>query len=351
MLRKPTLKDVATTCGVSSASVSMILNGKSLNRFSPDTVTTVVEAARAMGYRGPSTKSETPRQIAIISPSVMNPYHTSLIMGIEQEAFLHGYHTTIHNTYWNPNTERYILDTLDHSRIAGVIFVMMPLEVRKAQELNRRIPVVAVGDRINELGIDTVDINNFNAARQVARHLIGLGHRHIAYVTTAMNDHHVARVRRREGLEAAFREECPEGGISIFCKDNPYEKEILIEDIEYLSGRELAGECMKNPRITAIVAINDMVAYGVLDALMEAGRKVPEEYSLCGFDNVFPSGLQRMQLTTVEHFIKKHGGSAFRLLLEKMTAGPSQEEGDPVTRVEYQSRLIIRDSTGRPRTA
>ena len=320
MPKKVTLKDVAALTGVTTASVSMILNGKDLNRFTPETVTRVIAAAQTLGYVSPSARHEQ-KQIAILSPSVNNPYHTTIIMGIERAALASGYLTGIYNTYWNPQTELTLLRQLEKRRVAGIIYVMNPLQAEKAREIDRHTPVVAVGDIVNDIGIDTVDVNNFRAAEIVAEHLIQLGHKHIAYLTTSLNDHHIARVRRCEGLQDTFRRLCPEGSVTVFC-----------------------------PEITGIVAINDMVGFGVLDGLIEAGKRVPEDYSLCGFDNVFPSGFQRMQLTTVDHGTIYHGARAFHLLKDRMeTVGP-HSAAYPITRVEYRSKLVERGSTGKPRT-
>ena len=93
-----------------------------------------------------------------------------------------------------------------------------------------------------------------------------------------------------------------------------------------------------------------MVAYGVLDALVREGYRVPEDFSLCGFDNVTSSGYQRIQLTSVENYTFNHGKSAFNLLLERIEGGPNDREDQPINRVEYRSRLIVRGSTGKPRS-
>lgn len=103
---------------------------------------------------------------------------------------------------------------------------------------------------------------------------------------------------------------------------------------------ELAYKCLRNDKITGIVAINDMVAFGVLDALQREGYRVPEDFSLCGFDNVTTSGYQRIQLTTVDNNTFNHGKSAFNLLLERIEGGPNDREDQPINRVEYRSRLI-----------
>ncbi len=349
MAKRVTLKDIADRTGVTPASVSMILNGKDLSRFTADRIELVRAAARELGYATPSSVSAQ-RQIAIISPSVNNPYHTTIIMGIERAALASGYISATYNTYWNPETEQTILRQLEHKNVAGIIYVMNPLQLEMVHALDRRIPIVAVGDIVSNLEIDTVDISNFNAAKLVAEHLISLGHKNIAYLTTSLNDHHIARVRRYEGLRETYREHCPEGSVTVFAKDVKYEEELQTPDIELMCGRELARRCLGDSRITAIVAINDMVGYGVLDELTERGFRVPEDYSLCGFDNVFPSSFRRMWITTVDHSTIYHGGRAFHMLKDKINSALDGNIEHPITRAEYKSKLIQRGSTGAPRT-
>ena len=326
----------------------MILNGKDLSRFSPELVNRVLETARRLQYDPPSRRNRI-RQIAVISPSVNNAYHTTIMMGIDRAALASGYVAHIYNTYWNPHVEMSILNLLEQQRVSGIIYLMNPLQAERAREIDRHTPVVAVGDIVNDLGIDTVDVNNFKAGEMVAEYLIELGHKHIAYLTTTLNDHHISRIRRCDGLKAAFSRLCPEGSVTVYCKENRYEKEIQSAEIELVSGRELAYECVQNPKITAIVAINDMVGYGVLDGLIEKGFRVPEDYSLCGFDNVFPSGFHRIGLTTVDHSTEDHGASAFHLLKNRMENRNLKPTDYPITRLEYRSRLVIRESTAAPR--
>ena len=348
MPRKVTLKDIAQETGVTAASVSMILNGKNISRFTPELVSRVLDTAKRMEYTVPSARNQL-KQIAVISPSVNNAYHTTIMMGIDRAAFASGYIAHIYNTYWNPHVELRILNMLEQQRVAGIIYLMNPLQAERAREIDRHIPIVAIGDSISELGIDTVDVNNYQAGEMVAEYLIRLGHRHVAYLTTSLNAHHISRVRRCEGLQAAFQRLCPEGSVTVYCKDNSYEQEIQSVTIELDSGRELAYECIQNPKITGIVAINDMVGYGVLDGLIEKGYRVPEDYSLCGFDNVFPSGFHRMELTTVDNTTQDHGASAFHLLRDRLENRTENPAVYPITRLEYRSRLIIRGSTAAPR--
>ena len=95
-----------------------------------------------------------------------------------------------------------------------------------------------------------------------------------------------------------------------------------------------------------MVAINDMVAYGVREALIDEGRRIPEDISLCGFDNIYPSRFHGIELTTVEHAIVERGRGSVRLLAEKLNGQTDAWTPQAITRLEYQSRLIAGSTTG-----
>lgn len=348
MAKKVTIRDIALQANISPASVSMILNGKSISRFSEQTIRTVHQTAAQLGYEGKQGKPKSDL-IYIICPSIMNPYYATLIQSMEREAHVHHYRTVILTTYWDMKAEQEALELARNNHAAGVIFSMIPQQPELAVELNQTIPVVAVGDRKNDLGIDTVDVNNYNAGRMVAQHLIELGHQHIAYVSTTLNSDHSARVRRCLGLQDEYLNACPAGDVKVFSENVSSLTELETTDIEHSIGYRLAKQCLAEaPDVTAIVAINDMVAYGVIDALIDSGLRIPQDCSVCGFDNIYPSRFSGVQLTTVEHAIEARGQSTFLLLAEKLGSQRSVANAGAITRVEYQSSLVIRQTTGKP---
>jgi len=345
--KKITIREIAALAEVSPATVSMILNGKSIQRFSDETVELVHRIARENHYHLKHMR-DTRGKLMIICPSVMNPYYATIIQSMEQEATNRGYFTTICTTYWNADVERALLEQAVHStEIAGIIFAMIPQRPELAREASTKIPIVAVGDRQEDLGIDTVDVNNYHAGQMVGRHLIDLGHKQVAFISSALNDEHSARVRRLEGLKKVYRDQVPEGSVAVYSADITSYRELNTTEIEHEIGYQLTQKCLNaTPQVTALVAVNDMVAYGVLDALADRGLAVPESYSVCAFDNIFPSQFRGMSLTTIEHSIVERGRSTLRLLLDHL----SQEQGglrrNSITRVEFESRLIVRKSTG-----
>ena len=120
--KKVTIQDIAQASNLSPASVSMILNKKSISRFSEEAVDNVNRIAEEMGYKV-RTKREK-REVLIICPSVMNPYYATIIQGMEMEAHTAGYSTRIATTYWFEEKERQVLENIDEERTAGVIFEM-----------------------------------------------------------------------------------------------------------------------------------------------------------------------------------------------------------------------------------
>lgn len=348
----PTINDIAKLTGLSPATISLILNNKGEGSFLQETMERVNRAATELGYRKhmANRKNSSPkRKIAIICPSVMNPYYATLLQGIEQVTRQRGCSTCIYTTYWDSETEAEILEELKCSGVDGLIYTMVPLRPELTRECAARLPVVVVGDRRTDLTVDMAELNNYNGGVLIANHLIDLGHRHIAYISTTLDGNHSARVRRLEGIRDTFAARCPDGRVQVCeCAVQPGE-ELETIDIEHRVGYKLAYNCLGTPKITAFAAVNDMVAYGVLDALMDAGKRVPQDYSVSGFDNIYPSRFQSIDLTTVEHSIEKKGRGAAMLLLDKMfTPQNSTQTTGGLLRVEYESLLVKGRTTAPP---
>lgn len=350
MPKKVTLKDIAAKAGLSPASVSMILNRRSIDRFNTETVEQVFSLAESMGYKSSKGKSyalikPSDTLIIIICPSLFNPFYTTIIQGIEIAARKEGFVTSVRTTYWDKDTERFIMEQAKKFNVAGVIFAMIPQQPQLAYKLSKYLPVVAIGDRRGDLELATVDMNNFTAGQLIGRHLMELGHKHVAYLSTTLNDEHTSRVRRYQGLENACA--TANASLKLFTKEITSDYELSHVEVEYTTGYELAAKCIEQaPETTAIVTINDMVGYGAYNAIIDKGLKIPEDISLCGFDNIFPSHLRGVSLTTIDNSLTDCGTSAFKLLQEEISSYEHSGKFQPITHVEYKCRLITRTSSG-----
>ena len=327
----------------------MILSGRTDVSFSADTVRKVRETAEALGY-APTAKKRPSlfdrKTVLIVCPNVLNPYYSTIVQAIQQAAADKDCDTLAYTTYRDAENEIRILNAVAGSDLAGVVFTMMPQSTELVERVNRLVPVVVIGDRNTSLNVDTVEMNNYSAGAIIAHYMIGLGHKHIAYISTTLNEANSARVRRLEGVRDTYRDECPEGSVIVRSREVTPKEERDNISIEHAVGFELTRKCLGERRITAFVAFNDMVAYGVLDAIRAEGRRVPEDYSVCGFDNIFPSQFLPVGLTTVEHYIADKGRNAFEILHSKMSGESSDRN---ITRVEFKHHLIVRDSTAAPR--
>ena len=307
--------------------------------------------AESMGYKNSkkqaySLVAPADTLIFIICPSVFNPFYTTIIQGIEIAARRQGFVTSVRTTYWDTHTEKEIIEQARRLHVAGVIFAMIPQQPQLAYELSRHLPVVAIGDRRGDLELATVDMNNFTAGQLVGKHLLDLGHRNIAYLSTTLNEQHTSRVRRCQGLQAACQA-CEGAQLNVFTKEITPDFEISNVDVEYATGYELALACLaQRPQTTALVAINDMVAYGAYNAVCDKGLRIPQDISLCGFDNIFPSRLHGISLTSVDNSLTDCGKSAFHLLQEEIASYHSQGKFTSITHVEYKCRLVARSSSG-----
>ena len=349
--QKATLDDIAKLANVSKTAVSMILNEKEGVSFLNETVERVFEAANRLGYakkesRHNRNKVFNENTILVLSPSVTNPYYATLIQSIEQMAATKELRIIVINTFRDKSKELEAINMIKGSNLYGIISTMTPQCVAELEEINLKIPVAVISDKGNDFDLDTVEINNYSAGVLIAKHMIELGHKNVAYVSTTLDSVNNARIRRLDGIRDTYKNLCPQGKITVKSSNVSPEEELNDIDIEHSIGYELALEVLKIPEITGFIAVNDMVAYGVMDALLDKNYKIPRDYSICGFDNLFPSRFNNISLTSVEHHIINKGQNSVEMLINRHESSRSSYSS---TKILYKHELIIRNSTSTPR--
>ena len=338
------MEDVSRSAGVSLSSVSMILNARADVSFSPETVQKVRQAAKELGYRAPSqlAKGRLPGRnvVFIVTPNIANAYYSGLVQAIQQAAEEHNFSTLIFTTYREARKEEEVLDMALALGAAGMIFTLTPQSLRKVEKVNGKIPIVVMGDKNSSPKVDTVELDNYSAGVLIGRHMLGLGH--IAFISAMMNATNAIRLRRLQGVRDIYAER-PGCSVQVFTRDYTPHEELNSIDLEQRIGYELTLECLKKKsRISGFVAVNDFIAYGVLDAIAARGFRVPEDYSVCGFNNLSSSRISRVGLTTVEQQTGARARSAFDILYERICGGSAVSD---ITRMEYTHRLLERRST------
>ena len=347
MDKKATTTDVARLAGVSQSTVSLILSGRRDISFAPETVRRVYEAAHTLNYqtrrRQEMMKDPSGNLIAVIYPTLDNPYYSTLIQSLENAALSSGYRVICYNTYRDPDLENGFLHLMNDTAFCGAVFTYLPYHHEKVRILSLSRPVVIISDKAQLSDISTVELNSAAAGRLIAEHLLDLGHKSIAFITTPLKaSSNTQRIRRLEGLKERLAG--TDVRLTVLESREDYSRSYYLKDFEYSVGYGFTEQiCMGGERPTAFIGVNDMVAYGILDALKDRDIRVPDQASVCGFDNIFPSRFHSIELTTVDSFLYEKGRDAFELLHRTMQGSTLSQS---VFTIEYKPQLIVRKSTG-----
>lgn len=352
-----TAKDVARAAGVSQSTVSMILNNYQNVSFSEETRNRVLAACVTTGYRGITSENTKPAEkiILMVCPSCENLDYAKSIRAIQERSRELGYTSFTLDTFRDPDIENAILHYLKVMPFAGVIFLYQPRNVYLLSQISKLYPTITVCDHMADMDLDAIELNSLKVGKVIANHLLELGHKHIAYVAMNINEKYITRMKRLEGIQEAYRQygydekEC----IKICTCDT---EQIVPPSFtnEYECGYILANRALdRYENITAFVGNNDMTCYGIISALQKRKLRIPQDYSVIGCDNVMLSGLQSLSLTTVEHYGSLRAIDAVNMLVKKIKAHNTESDFDfpsSITRVEYEPKLVKRNSTGEAST-
>lgn len=354
-MKKVTSSDVARVAGVSQAAVSLILNGNEKISFSQETRDRVHAAAKELGYVLPQRKKREkviPSMLLVFTPTMENPYYPELVQHIEEYAQTRGCYVMLCNTFRNVEMERYYLEHHVNERVAGIVYAFLPSIPELVEQISATVPTVIIGEKQENLAVCSVGLNNIDAGALLTDHLYQLGHRHIAFLSTPLNRLTMARSQRLEGIRRQMTVHHIEGNLELLISDLQ-EQDLRQSNgsYEYTIGRVLAKQFLSGSyRATALIAVNDMTALGILTVLSEAGVRVPEDVSVCSFDNIFPSRICSPGLTTIEHHLRLLCHAAVDMLINPDSPARIMP-GDAakhmlVKKIEYSPRLITRGSTG-----
>lgn len=351
--KKITSSDIAKEAGVSQATVSMILNKKCNVSFSKETVEKVEKAASQLGYSVPKRRvrkdGKSRKLIVVFCPTLTNPYYVMLLQGIEEVAKENGYGVFICNTQRELKIEERYLKMMGSVEPLGIIFVSNFSFASEVTRLAENIPVVVISNRDEDFEIDAVALNNTKPGQLMARHLLDLGHKKVAFIAPPLTHRQQQRQKRLEGFVKEFEAAGLGGGVIVKAAEDALDTVIPTIDSEYKMGYHLTKELLEeNKKITAIAGLNDMIAFGIMDALAEAKYKVPGDISVLGCDNTLFSRFHGISLTTIEHFVPLKGRDACDIIIRKINSNNqyhSEIQPTSIYHIEYEPKLIVRGTT------
>lgn len=330
-----TIKDVAALAGISYTTVSHVLNK---TRPVSEQVRIKVEAAIAQLNYVPSAvarslKAKTTSTIGLLIPNGINPYFAELARGIEDYCERNGFCVILCNSDDNPEKQRGYLRVLLEKRVDGLIVSSVGGDTGLAGGLAEvRTPMVIVDRELESIVADLVRIDHELGAYLATRHLLDLGHRHIACIR-GPGQTSVARLRL-----AGYQRAMHEAGIEVAGHW------VVESDFTSPGGYQAAVDLLAHDPPSAIFAGNDMIGIGVLRAAAERNIRVPRDLSVVGFDDIQMSQFVYPALTTVGQSIRQLGETAAQLLLQRIT----EPGGGAAQQVIVTPSIVVRESTAPP---
>jgi len=323
------LVDVAQRAGVSTATVSRVLNNHPAVREA--TRLRVEEAVRALNYRvtvaARSLRTSRTRMVLALVPDFANPYYAEIVRGLGAAAREHEYELLLSDTGLSEARERTVAQMLSRHYYDGVVCLDPYTTQRLVSEQVRSLPWVACSEFVPDEQIAHVSIDHTLAAKDAVLYLLAKGHRRIAFINS--DERYLYAQQRRDGYRLALREAGLQeradyiqivGGI-----DHP---------LGELAARRLLA--LDEPP-SAVFAVSDTLAIGAIKATLAAGRKVPEDLAVVGFDDVPLASIFEPSLTTVAQPRRELGEQAMRLLLRRLA-------GELPPSVTLAHTLIVRRS-------
>ncbi|MCK4176155.1 LacI family DNA-binding transcriptional regulator [Aciditerrimonas ferrireducens] len=335
--RRVTLADVARLAGVHPATASRALNqvdGSGL--VSPATVARVTAAANRLGYRpNPVARSLRTRRshtVGVVIPDLANPLFPPVIRGIEDRLAEGGYVALLANTDDDPARERQLLERMRERHVDGLVLATVrrgtPEPAGPGEE---DLPVVLVNRVAEDRALPAVAADDVSGIRLAVAHLVSLGHRRIGHVAGPQD------LSTGAGRLRGFRLGMAEQGLEVGPTDV-----VVAERYQVAEGLRCARQLLaQRPRVTAIVAANDMLALGCYRALAEAGLACPQDCSVVGFNDMPFVDQLSPPLTSVRFDHYAMGREAAQLILERLAT-----PGCPTKVVYLPPELVVRASTG-----
>src|SRR5579863_8529666 len=342
-----TIRDVAKDSGFSSTTVSIVLNNAPLARYIPAvTKKRIEQAAKKLGYRpnlfARSLRSKRSHTVGVMVFDMTDPYCTLVLRGIENTLYQSSYLpilTDVHNE--RSRFERYLEMLLDR-RVEALIVLAnwLFLDINLLADLEKSsIPTAMIGCELDTESISSVIVDNEVGGYLALEHLHSLGHRKIAFIRgpKALTDssprwrgiRNCAKACELE-LDARLIVELPESR-------DPMSS--------FEAGQKLTDDLIRLKRpFTALLAFDDMSAFGAIKALTKAGIRVPEQCSVIGFDDVATSALYTPSLTTVRQPMEAMGASAVGIVVEGINAVLEKREFGATHR-KVAPELVVREST------
>ncbi|MGL5379425.1 LacI family DNA-binding transcriptional regulator [Clostridium sp.] len=303
------IKDVAREAGVSIATVSRVLND--IDVVNEDTKKKVLDAIKKLGYRpnivARSLKTQRTKTIGILVPDISSGFYPEIVRGAEDVANIYDYNVILCNSDFDSEKEKEYLRVLKEKMVDGVIYMSSSLEEEILDIINELdLKTVLVETKDKEGSLPSVTIDNIKATYEATEYLLNKGAKNIAFAGAkkeAMN----AWGDRYIGYKNALTDK----GIEID------EKLVFANSLKVKTGHDAVQQFLSsNADFDGVVCASDEIAMGVINALREAGKSVPEDVSVIGFNDNAVASVFYPKITTINQPSYDMGSVAMRMLIK-----------------------------------
>ncbi len=344
-MQKTTISDVALLAKVSISTVSNVLNGRS-GQMSPKTLARVQRAMATLGYRpnraARQLKTGEAMMIGLLVPSLGNPSYGMIAREIEADSWRRfGYRIIVGNTYRDPRRESAFLDDMASQNVRGAIIISsLADEGHLDAPVKRGLVAVSYDSHARrdvQPILDYVSADNAAGAAMAVEHLVANGHRTIAFLTPKIWT--FSRAEKRKGFLTAIRAAGVRGVVIEGGVASSYADEEMAE-----LGQGLAGPLVRHTdRPTAAIAINDMMAIGLIAGLRDLGLALPKDMSIVGMDGIPLGAFVAPPLTTVMLPLR----ALARTMVDRIMLRLRQPETAPAE-FRFTPTMLVRRSVAAP---
>ncbi|MBL7006490.1 MAG: LacI family DNA-binding transcriptional regulator [Spirochaetia bacterium] len=329
-----TIKDIAKRANVSPRSVSLALNNE--GRLSSATRENILKIAKEMDYQpnilARGLVNQKTYMIGVVLPYLTNSFFTNIISDIEERCLADGYDILLGNSSSTIKSEKGSIERMVNRRVDGIICCPDPRYFEFYNKLlGTGIPLIQIMTHIKGIDAKSLLVDDEEGGFLATNHLLELGHEKIGFVSFHEDYYEEIQLRGQ-----GFRRALVKNGISL-----DLERFEMPSDLTIKGGYDAAVKLLqKNPDITAIFSSTDLAALGVIEACLDVGKRVPEDISVVGYDDIDFASLQiRYPLTTIAQPKDQIGALAFEML-KSLIAGNQPES------ILLKPELVVRKTTG-----
>lgn len=328
-----TIKDVARLAGVSITTVSQILNKKG-DRFSPETRQKVLAVVKELDYKADyfaqNMVSKQTKTIGMVVPDITDLFFSKVIEGVEKHLNELGFMIILCNSNHSSEKENLYIEELLHRSVEGIILASpnpIHLPKLKNEDGSNKIPHILIDRGINKRDEGQLITNEFQGAYEAVEHLVNLGHREIGMLSNETSFYEITD--RFYGYKKCLED-----------YQIPFQEEWIVSKNLTIKGGYEGAQQLLQQNITALFCGNDQMAIGAYRAINEAGKQIPKDISVIGYDGLEITDYLVPSLTTVAQPIFEIGYFAAKFLVDHIN-NPKEK----VPNKYFDTQLVLKNST------